>query len=72
MSERHEFWSAEDHPGEMLGIRRHQDRCFHPVEEEVEEGYIVDGILVPRDEIAEVTKAKKSDPGGQGCRVEPE
>lgn len=49
-----ELWSAEDHPDEALGIRRHTDRCFHAVDEEVEEGYIVQGVLIPRDEVAEV------------------
>lgn len=49
-------WSAEEHPDETMGIRRAQDRCFHNVEEEVEEGYIVDGILIPRDEVVEVRR----------------
>ncbi|MCC5877197.1 MAG: hypothetical protein JJU11_13330 [Candidatus Sumerlaeia bacterium] len=50
------FWCQEDHPGETLGIRRHTDRCFHAVEEEVEEGYIIDGILIHKDEVAEVRR----------------
>ena len=49
-----EFWRAEDHPGESLGVRRHTDRCFHAAEEETEEGFIVRGVLFPRDEVAEV------------------
>lgn len=62
------LWSPEDHPGEQLGIRRHQDRCFHPVEEEVEEGFIVDGILIPRDEVAEIRTAPAG-PGEGPCRM---
>lgn len=56
-----EFWSQEDHPGETLGIRRHTDRCFHAVEEEVEEGYIIDGILIHRDDVAEVRRCQDTD-----------
>lgn len=52
------LWSAEEHPHEIMGIRRPQDRCFHNVEEEVEEGYIVEGILIPRDEVTEVRRAR--------------
>ena len=37
-----------------LGVRRWGDACFHPVEEEVPEGYIVDGFLFARDEVCEV------------------
>lgn len=54
------FWSQEDHPGESLGIRRHQDRCFHAVEEEVEEGYIVQGVLIHRDEVKEIRLSRNS------------
>lgn len=57
-----EFWSEEDHPNEQLGIRRHWDRCFHAVEEEVEEGYIVQGTLIPREDVAEVRRTPKSAP----------
>ena len=39
-----------------LAIRRHHDRCFHPVEEEVPEGYIVQGVLIDRDEVAQVVE----------------
>lgn len=44
-----------------LAIRRHTDRCFHRVEEVVAGsptsgggGFIVDGVLIPHDEVAEV------------------
>gem|GEM_PF-5098459 len=40
-----------------LAIRRHTDRCFHRVEEVVpDEGYIVDGILIPLDEVAQLVE----------------
>ena len=58
-----DLWIAEDHPGEVLGIRRHTDRCFHAVEEEVEEGYIVQGVLIARDEVAEVRRVTRSASG---------
>lgn len=58
-----EFWSAEDHPGEELGIRRHWDRCFHAAEEEVEEGYIVQGTLIPHEDIAEVRRSPRGTGG---------
>jgi hypothetical protein len=47
----------DDHPDPRLAIRRHTDRCFHRVEEIVEGkhgGYIVEGILIPREDVAEV------------------
>ncbi len=52
------LWRAEDHPGETLGVRRHTDRCFHAAEEETEDGYIVRGVLIARDEVAEVRLAR--------------
>ena len=45
-----------------LAIRRHTDRCFHRVEEVVTGGYIVEGILIPEDEVAEVRET--GDDGG--------
>jgi DNA polymerase III subunit epsilon len=50
----------DDEPTEgpvHLGIRREGDACFHPVEEEVPEGYIVDGILIRREDVVETTSA---------------
>jgi hypothetical protein len=52
--------ASQDHtppsdPPPRLAVRRYQDRCFHPVEEVIDgEGYIVQGILFPLDEIAQV------------------
>lgn len=57
-----ELWSPDTHPGEILGVRRHTDRCFHAAEEEVEEGYIVQGVLFPRDEIVEVRITRRDLP----------
>lgn len=59
MGAEREYWRAEDHPGEMLGVRRHTDRCFHAAEEETEEGYVVRGVLFPRDEVAEVRLTRR-------------
>ncbi len=42
----------EDDP--RMGIKRWGDACFHPVEEVVPEGYIVHGILIPREDVREV------------------
>jgi hypothetical protein len=47
----------QDDPG--VAIRRLHDRCFHRVEEVVPEGYIVQGVLVAHDEVA------------QACLIEP-
>ena len=47
---------ADDH-APSLAIRRHTDRCFHAVEEFVpgpHGGYIVQGVLIHQDDIAEV------------------
>jgi len=47
-----------------LAIRRHTDRCFHRVEEVVpgaHGGYIVQGVLIPRDEIAEIRRLEDDD-----------
>jgi hypothetical protein len=45
---------AGDGDDPRLAIRRHSDRCFHRVEERVPEGYIVQGILIANDDVAEV------------------
>jgi len=37
-----------------LGVKRWGDTCFHAVEEVVPEGYIVDGILIAREDVREV------------------
>lgn len=53
---------ADDEPEPSLAIRRHTDRCFHRVEEVVREGYIVDGILIPHEDVAEVRAADAACP----------
>ncbi|QDU32603.1 hypothetical protein KS4_06370 [Poriferisphaera corsica] len=53
-------WDDEEDP--KLAIRRHTDRCFHRVEEVVQGGYIVEGIMIGEDEVAEVRKT--GDDGG--------
>ena len=52
-------------PGpEPLAIRRHTDRCFFAVEEVVEEadgslrGYIVEGMLIDKDDVAQVRRGR--------------
>lgn len=40
-----------------LAIRRHHDRCFHAVEEVVPGGYIVEGIFIDQDDVADVRPA---------------
>ena len=44
----------EKQSGPRLGVRRWGDEWFHPVQEEVPEGYIVDGFLFPREDVCEV------------------
>lgn len=41
-------------PTRTRAIRRWGDPCFHRVDEEVEEGFILGGVLIPRDEVLEV------------------
>lgn len=54
----------DDGEDPKIAIRRHTDRCFFAVEEIVEgEGYIVDGFLIPLEDVAEV----REDDGGCGC-----
>ena len=40
----------------MLGVRRWGDRCHHEVEEELENGYVVQGIFIPKDEVVSVIR----------------
>jgi hypothetical protein len=51
-----------------LAIRRHTDRCFHRVEELADEGYIVQGFLIPADEVAEVVALDAAGVPLPGCR----
>jgi hypothetical protein len=51
-----------------VAIRRHTDRCFHRVEEVVEGkhgGYIVEGVLIPCEDVAEVIELDAA--GGPTC-----
>lgn len=71
MSDRHESYRTpptDGHPevdagGDyesldgLLAIRRHTDRCFFRAEEVTPEGYIVDGVLIPYEDVAEVREA---------------
>lgn len=36
-----------------VAIRRWGDKCFHLVDEEVEEGYILDGHLIRREDVVD-------------------
>lgn len=62
----------EPDPSPCLAIRRLTDRCFHRVEEVVPEGYIVEGILIPHDEVVE-TRTTNTDgsPKRNDSRPEP-
>ncbi|MBL4700419.1 hypothetical protein JYU15_00505 [bacterium AH-315-I18] len=58
------YQNSDEDDDPKLAIRRHTDRCFFKVEEVVEgQGYIVEGILIPLDDIAEV----REDNGMCGC-----
>ena len=51
-------------PGARLAIRRHTDRCFFEVEELAPHGYIVEGIFIDEDDVAEV---RTLDDAGRIC-----
>ena len=40
----------------QIGIRRWGDRCYHAVEEELEDGYVVDGIFIHRDDVVDTVE----------------
>ena len=44
----------DDDPSPHLAIRRHTDRCFFAVEQVTDEGYIVERVMIGRDEVAEM------------------
>ena len=69
MADPADLWIAEDHPDQEMGIRRHHDRCFHVAEEETTEGYIVQGILIPRYEVAEVRTVQRTSPEADALRA---
>lgn len=61
-----------DAPG--LAVRRPTDRCFHVVEELVEDavgevlGYVVDGFMIPVEEVEEVVKLDENGQVMPSCR----
>lgn len=59
-----------------VALRRHTDRCFFAAEEIVTgptgdvEGYVVEGVLIPTDEVAEVRPVLEghcNDPPGRAA-----
>jgi hypothetical protein len=60
---------AEDDP--RLAVRRDTDRCFHRVEEQTPDGYIVEGVLFTRDEVAEVVELDEHGVPLPRCRPRP-
>ena len=47
-----------------IGIRRWGDACFHEVEEVLEDGYIVQGIFIHKDDVVELREWRDGeDPG---------
>lgn len=47
-------FDPNDETDPRLAIRRHTDRCFFRVEELAPHGYIVDGVWIDEDDVAEV------------------
>lgn len=50
-----------------VAIRRWGDACFHLVDEVVEEGYIIGGHLISREDVLEVREVAP----GQACPRKP-
>ena len=55
----------------VIGIRRWGDRCHHEVEEELADGYIVQGVFIAKDEVVSVIRledeeAEDADESGDG------
>jgi hypothetical protein len=46
----------------MFAIRRHHDRCFHAVEEIVPGGYVVEGLLIDEQDVAQVRHLRAAQP----------
>ena len=63
----HSADTPEAMPRPPLALRRHTDRCFFAIEEVVREadgavrGYVVDGILIDKDDVAELRAAPQPD-----------
>ena len=63
MHDEHDTHDEQDSvPG--VAIRRHTDRCFLKVEELAPHGYIVEGIFIDEDDVAEV---RTLDDAGRIC-----
>ena len=45
---------VDDGGERQVAIRRWGDGCFHRVEEVVEEGYIIGGVLISKDDVVDV------------------
>jgi hypothetical protein len=43
-----------EQPRPNVAIRRWGDACFHAVDEVVPEGYIIDGVLIAKEDVLEV------------------
>jgi hypothetical protein len=54
-------------PQPQIAIRRWGDACFHLVDEEVEEGYILGGHLIAREDVLEVRTVA----AGEACPRRP-
>jgi len=69
-----DHWPTPDEGEARPGVRRHSDRCFQAVEKLVKnpdgtrEGYIVEGFLIPVDEIAEVCRLNETNEAPRSCR----
>lgn len=67
----------EDDADPQLAIRRHTDRCFHRVEEVAHHadgsvrGYIVEGILISADDVAETVTLDAQGIPLPACRKPP-
>lgn len=57
----------DDQPDQPMAIRRHHDRCFHLAEEVTPQGYIVDGILIDHDDVAEALPMDGANPQLPTC-----
>ena len=44
----------DQHAGPRIGVRRWGDACFHEVQEETPDGYLVEGFLIPHHDVCEV------------------
>ncbi len=59
-----------DDPPPRLAIRRHTDRCFFAVEQVTSDGFIVEGVMIGRDEVAEVIELDEQGEPVRPCNDE--